>query len=403
MRPLVAILLFISSIASAAEVDRTIRVPFDHRDANLGTFPLEYLIGNTFDPKKPTVIYITDAQQFQMQRGLMPQHQAQLFGDRFNVVGIVGRASAKEVQQRVTRADGSVDWKLAWRLLRAEQWVDDIDAVRRDVVGSTGKVMIYGRSGGGFLSHQYLAKYAQHVTRAFTQAAVNPYLEAELHINPDRFAQEIAAADSSLPKKLEEVLARDPRQRLIILKVLQRQNFFVPIAQLAAERARVINELHAGNTALLTELRAKYQVDDSNALIASPRGIGIRVRIFEFYAPVAGEQRDKGAAFSIDELARDIAAPLLALGITPATSPFAPLHRAQTDVFLLAGKRDHTCDYRTQIALASYYPRHRLLIVDDDHVFHTLNDDGTYAKLLQSVLLDEPDATEIITRVAARL
>jgi pimeloyl-ACP methyl ester carboxylesterase len=309
----------------------------------------------------------------------------------------------------VTRADGSVDWKLAYRFLRNEQWVDDIDAVRRDLLGA-GKVMIYGRSGGGFLSHQYLAKYADRVSRAFTQASVLPFLEAELHLNPDRFAREIAAADASLPQKLREILARKPEERLIVLKILQRQNFFVPLRELAAERARVINELHAGNAALMAELRKKYQVDDSDALTDSPRGIGVRVRLFEFFQPVAHERGDGGNGFTIAELQRETAAPLLDLlarGEIEAPRPFlASLHRATTEVFLLAGQHDHTCDYRTQIALASYYPRHRLLIVDDDHVFHTLNDDGTYARLLQTVLLhgyDAPEAKALMASKAAML
>jgi hypothetical protein len=37
---------------------------------------------------------------------------------------------------------------------------------------------------------------------------------------------------------------------------------------------------------------------------------------------------------------------------------------------MLAGRWDHTCDYRSQIALASCYPSSTLAILEDDHTFH---------------------------------
>jgi len=39
---------------------------------------------------------------------------------------------------------------------------------------------------------------------------------------------------------------------------------------------------------------------------------------------------------------------------------------------MIAGRWDHTCDYRSQIALASCYPSSTLVILDDDHTFHRM-------------------------------
>jgi hypothetical protein len=51
---------------------------------------------------------------------------------------------------------------------------------------------------------------------------------------------------------------------------------------------------------------------------------------------------------------------------------------------MLAGRYDHTADYRTQIALASHYPRRRLVILDDNHNFAKLGEmEGMNRALLE--------------------
>jgi hypothetical protein len=55
-------------------------------------------------------------------------------------------------------------------------------------------------------------------------------------------------------------------------------------------------------------------------------------------------------------------------------------------VYLLAGRFDHTADYRAQIALASHYPKHRLLLLADSHDFIALQKTGLYPRLVQSAL-----------------
>ena len=55
-----------------------------------------------------------------------------------------------------------------------------------------------------------------------------------------------------------------------------------------------------------------------------------------------------------------------------------------TRVFVLAGRWDHTADYRSQIALASSYPKHVLFLANDNHTFNTLKQDGKYQGLIIS-------------------
>jgi pimeloyl-ACP methyl ester carboxylesterase len=100
------------------------------------------------------------------------------------------------------RAGGHIDWLLAYDILRSQEWIDDIEAVRKAVVGSTGQISLYGRSGGSLLVHQYLAKYPDNVRMVFTQAAVNRFIDAEFRLNSDHFWDEIGQYDRSLQSVL---------------------------------------------------------------------------------------------------------------------------------------------------------------------------------------------------------
>ena len=189
---------------------QTIEVPYDHKSPGLGRAPLYFELGRKYDKTKPTIFIIADAQQFYVRRGQVAQLQQSLFGESFNVVGIVGRGSSQDFIKFAHDANNQPDWVRAWRVFNSEQWVDDIEAVRRVVVGNNGKILLYGRSGGAFLVHQYLAKYGAHVQRSFTQAALNPFIVHELHLNSDHFWEEIGAQDRNLQTLLKRRFGASP-------------------------------------------------------------------------------------------------------------------------------------------------------------------------------------------------
>jgi hypothetical protein len=373
--------------APAAET-RELRVPFDHSRPGDGTFPLGYQLLSPFDPRRQTVFVVADGQQFFLTPQAFAPSVSPIFGDAFNVVGVFSRADAPEVQARVGTGAG-VDWAEAHRLLRAEQWLDDIEVVRVALLGLDGRIGLYGRSGGGLLVHQFMARHGQHVERVYTQAAVNPFLAARYGLLSDRFWEELAPGEQS---RLADVLAggRYPRRR--IARLFQRQNFFVPGGELPAARMALIGELETGDEAAIARRETDYQIDAMAALEASPRGPAIRVRLFEFFAPIASLFRRDDTILRPDlENSAAIAEPLMALlraGAVPApTMDFAALHALPAEVNLVAGRWDHTCDYRTQIALAASYPNGRLLLLDDDHVFSRLNASGKLPELVRALLL----------------
>jgi pimeloyl-ACP methyl ester carboxylesterase len=386
-----------AAVATAATADttaattRTITVPLDRQNAALGSAKLTAELGAPFDAKKPTLFVVADAQQFYVRAGAMAKLQQDRFGDGFNVVGVIGRGSTPEFVAAAKGTDGKTDWKKAWGIFNSDEWIEDLEAMRRAIVGPQGKILLYGQSGGAFLTHQYVARHGRHVSRVVTPAALHPFLVKELGLNSDRFWEEIGRSDSTLHAEMRRALARHANDRERVVMTLQRQNFFVPPDRLAAERARLIRALAAGDDSAYAKARTEYQVDAVQQFFDSDAGIPIRVRLYEFVVPSGALEHIEGDALRPDlENQRNFAAPLLALherGEVPApTWNRAALRALDTEVLVLAGAVDHTVDYRSSIALAYSYPRGTLFLADDDHQLHRMSEAKVLDPLIRAFL-----------------
>jgi hypothetical protein len=366
----------------------SVAVPLDHEAQQSPQVELMYELGAPFDAAKPTVILVTDGQQFRVAPGRMRAEQAELLGDGFNVVGIYGRGATAAFQAAARANDGSIDWPRALAIFRAQQWVDDIEAVRGHLLGREGRVSLYGTSGGALLVHQYLARHGRHVRFAFTSATVEPWVARSLRLRTDRFWDEISSDDRV---RLERALASGATDRSLAMALLQRQNFFVPLERLPDERAGLIRALEANDQARLAQLREAYQVDAVRHLMQSPRGVAIRVREYEFAA--AGHEDsllERPGVYPDLEVEVAAARPLLDLLATGRVS--APVfdtraaHALDTEVFVLAGHGDHTADWRASITVAARYPRGILFVADDNHRFDRMRASGAYMGLLRAFL-----------------
>jgi len=376
-----------------------IDVPFDYSDPDFGSGPIYYEFGKPYQEDKPTIFIISDAQQFYVRAGEVVNFQDRWFGDDFNVLGIVGRGTSPEFIEKALDGDGKPDWRSAWKVFNYKQWLGDIDSVRKAVLGEKGRIMIYSESGGAMLSHQYLAAYGQHVSRAFTRAAVNPFLVGDLGLNSDRFWKEIGEYDPELHNLTNQALERYADQRSVVVMTLQRQNFFLPPDELAAGRAKLITALANGDEDYFAEVREKYEVDAVKEIMGTNEVIPIRVRLFEFLVPSGARNRlTKGVLYPDYEVQAELAAPLLKLydegAIPQITFDAKGLHTLEGEVFILAGRWDHVVDYRTSIALAAYYPNGYLFLADDDHMFKDFEESKLLAPILQQFFLNGMEAEE---------
>ncbi|HEV8368954.1 MAG TPA: hypothetical protein VGQ39_13460 [Pyrinomonadaceae bacterium] len=368
----------LSQQTPAPSLGRTIQVPLDHKNSGLGKGSLYFEFGAPFDKNKPVVFLITDGQQFYVRRGSIASLQKRIFGDDFNVVGIVGRGFSEDFTRAALDTSGEPDWLRAWQIFNSGQWVDDIELVRQAVVGRNGRILLYGGSGGATLIHEYLLKYGSHVARAFTESAAIPELNHELGIRLDRFWDEIDTHDASLQQMLLEALKRHPSERMNILIALQRQHFFVSAEKLSAARAEFIQALDKGDMSYLERVRQDYQVDAILDLYKSRTGIPISVREFELIYPTGSFQKRR--ADRVDpyiDSQYTFLKPLVDLAdsgkIPNPGFNTSSAHQIETQVLVLAARWDEAIDYRTTIAISYSYPHHLFFIADDDHRFTKLN------------------------------
>lgn len=383
----------------APTLGRTLKVPLDYDNPKLGRAPLYLEFGAPYEKSKPTIFIIADGQQFYVRRGAVAELQKALFGDAFNVVGIVTRGSTQEFIEATLDGSGQPDWAKAWQIFKSEQWINDMESVRRSVLGDNGKVLLYGRSGGAYLIHQYLAKYGAHVRRAFTQSPVTPLLNRELNISLEKFWEELGAQDPSLQTALRRALEQHPGERVGILLALQRQHFYVAADKLPAARAELIRTLADGDMRTYEQAKKEYEVEGVMKLSQSPEIIPQDVRVLELIYPSGAFGRIGCEAINpLLETQRHFITPLMTLladgKISPPDFDTVPAHSLSAEVFVLAARWDEAVDYRTAIALAYLYPRHHLFIADDNHVLGKLTASGASSRLIQAFMkagLDGPE------------
>jgi pimeloyl-ACP methyl ester carboxylesterase len=374
---------------SVETTSKTITVPLVYGDPSLGTAPLTLDFGSPFQKNRPTVIIVADGQQYYVQKGAMKALQESTFGPDVNVVGIISRGTTAAFIKASLNPEGKPDWQKAWRIFNSHEWIEDIESARKALVGENGQVYLYGRSGGAYLVHEYLTRHAAHVPKAFTQSAVNPYLNAELGITLDRFWSELGEQDPNLQNALQAALRLHPEERIGILMTLQRQHFFVSSDEIADARAALIRKLADGDLAYYKQARKDYEVDAMTEMSRSNDIIPQNVRVLELIGPSgAFEKLGDGRLYPLAETQAHAIQPLLDLQksgkISLSPFDFAALHRSSTQVFVLSGRYDEAVDYRTDIALASRYPIHELFIANDNHVFNALASSGMSKKIIAS-------------------
>lgn len=368
-----------------------LKVPVDHSDPTSGFTTIHYESGAPFSAHKPTVFVIADAQQFYVRKGAINQLQNSLFDSTFNVIGIIGRNNNSDLKNRVTDASGTINWPEAGKIFSWQQYVNDIEAVRKHLLGERGKVSLYGQSGGGLLVHQYLSHYGRFVHRAFTGASVDYSFDSESGINHDRFWQETCERDSTFPRRFSLLMERNLFPRELVAMLFQRQNFFVETDSLFSGRNKLLDHLIMNDTAAINDYKSKYQIRDILSFIDSPDGVPVKVRLFEFILPLLKDLKIEANKLQPDlENLYFSCLPLISAYdenlIEPVIIDHRPLHLAETEVFVLSGRWDHTADYRSQIALASTYRNHYLFMADDNHTFTTLKSNGLYNKMLITFL-----------------
>lgn len=378
----------------------SIDVPVDHDRPAAGTFRLSCEWGAAPVPNKPTIVLVADAQQYFLRPGGAARLQESLFGRDANILGIVGRSRSDALARLVMRP-GGVDWALAYRLLNWTQWARDlervIDMLRLEAHG----LGLYGRSGGAHLIHQMLTLRPATNARALVQAAVNHELDVRWGVRADHFWEQFSGSEPATARQLADWLVQHSAQRRDLVLILQRQNFFETLDELPAARLRAVRAFLGADDRAIADMRKRYQVDALDQSRATFEGVGSTVRVYEFAAPYSYPR------MSSEPLSPDVEAlfyysePLPRLRPSVHFADWERLRAQSSDVLQVAGRRDHTCDYRTQIGLNGLTRRSRLLVLDDNHVFQRWAATGREPAFLQSWFAGGWESAGFQTELAA--
>lgn len=381
---LLSYLMLIGSVFS-----QSITAPIDHKNVDSGFFELEYEFGKSFNPELATIIVVADAQQFYVRKGRISKIQRDLFGDEFNVLGIVPRNNVSDLRNLTVSEDGTINWAVAYKLFNSFQFASDIDLIREKLLGSQKDVYLYGQSGGALLITEYLSIFpSTTIQKVFIGAAVNPVLESQLGIIHDDFSRNFLSKNAKSRSQLDSVLHEDYFDREIVAQLIQRQNFFVHRDSLDSRRSELIYALNEKDTIFVSRLKEEYQVDALQSFINSEMGIPIRVRLLEFIAPLL-DSWDKNLFYPDLENSYNVAKSLIEL-IQDGSISYKPyfdsnkISGCKAEVFVLAGRYDHVADYRSSIYLAGILPESTLFIADDDHTFKNLKREERYGKMITS-------------------
>ncbi len=352
---------------------RYVEVPLDHENPELGTFTLYYELSSNFAHDQRTVFFIVDSQQYA--HGADRTVREYDFSDSLNLVLIEYRGRTHSPID-VRTPDGSVDWEKAYRLLASHQAVEDIEAVRRDLFSDAPetRIQLYGRSGGGYLVHEYLSKYPTRAARAFTRAAPNPLI-LKMQGNPESrsFVNSLDAIDLSLRGKLRAVLDSETVAPLELLWLLLQLPYADPSAP--ELQARIIDELHQGNTSTYQEYHARPRYDLAGQLrspaLERQMGVGMFLRPLECDGPyLLGPAPDY--VDPIYTTMRYVSAQFVALieeqGLPrPEYPSLESFGRVETEVFYLAGRHDHMSPWSIAVELDRWFPNYQYFIADDTH------------------------------------
>jgi len=273
------------------------------------------------------------------------------------------------------KEDGSVDWERAYHLMASHPSVEDIDAVRRDLFRDhpDTKIHLYGRSGGAYLIHEYLAKHSEHAARAFTRAAPNPLVMHQLG-NPESkaFMAGLEAVDPRLPGKLNTVLERETVSSRQLLWLLLQLPYGDPNA--SDLQAQIISELYEGNATTYESYRAEPRLNLTSELISQLVGYmgpGSLLRPLECDGPyILGPEPDY--VDPVYPSFRYISEPFISLieegGLPePDYPPLESYKSVETEVFYLAGRRDHMSPWPIAVELDKWFPNYSYFIADDTH------------------------------------
>lgn len=158
---LVLLLLFISTSLQA----QSFLVPYNHQLPNSREIEIHVEFINKFDAERETVFLLEDA----FDELFISFDQLLDFSESSNFVLIKGRKNSEELKRGILNS-GKPDFQLAYRLYNQNQVAQDIEVIRKELLGDK-QVVLLGYSSAAMVLQHYLSLYPENVSRIIS---VNP-------------------------------------------------------------------------------------------------------------------------------------------------------------------------------------------------------------------------------------
>lgn len=144
-----------------------VSLPIDHSDLSKGEFWGYYVVGFNQSLSQPPVFFLADGQM----NMIRPKKECSEFQEWFGGAPFIlpcVRGFSPEVLDKCKRPDGTVNMDVARRVFASWQQVEDIEAIRQNLIREgilpgDGKISVYGASGGGILAQEYVTRYPDAV------------------------------------------------------------------------------------------------------------------------------------------------------------------------------------------------------------------------------------------------
>lgn len=137
-----------------------VMVPIDHQLEDSRKIPITYTIIGGFDKNRESIFLVDDPldtwdDNFGLVNGLQ---------DKWNIVRVHGRRQSEEIKKLVGPYE-QANWKLAYRFYNQRQVAQDLEYVRKAIVGDQKIILLgQGSSAAGLL--QYLSTFPERVSKS---------------------------------------------------------------------------------------------------------------------------------------------------------------------------------------------------------------------------------------------
>lgn len=362
-----------------------INLPIDHDEPQKGLFRDFYLLSPSFFKNKNITFLLTDGQMelvspdsdFDFFESVLPNNS-------YVLVGVRGHSPT--VFPEVYK-NGQIDYAAATHLFNSDQQVEDIEAVRLDLIkkgylSEKSKINLFGASGAGVLAQQYLSKYHQHVNRVILESTGAPDIARDLQI---RYSPNFKSFNPKGYAIFDSLMKKKAIDKKRMCNILYQKGRTEP--QPIAAQLDILNRAAQGNRLWSYQFTPITNLSLLDYMIKAPTEIAARIRWFELVGYDLMSYNNKKETNLLYEISEKTISDVLEyhkIGKIPAKEFSLKRKPFTGEVLLLKGTEDVVFSDTINIHIQKAYRNAELLFFKDGHRMQ--NNKDFYQKIRNTFL-----------------